>query len=68
MLKCPKCEAGSFAVSEGPPNVGPRSLLYVHCATCGTVVGVMDPNLADLRPLLEAVARAAGIQAPPGGR
>lgn len=40
--KCGKCEGSSFEVVNHEPRKSNFKLLFVQCASCGTVVGAMD--------------------------
>ena len=39
---CPKCGGHEFEVSEHTPADETFKLMFVQCATCGTVIGVQD--------------------------
>jgi hypothetical protein len=43
----PMCKSGLFTTTDYPV-VGAQTLKLVHCLSCGTVVGVVDSQLADL--------------------
>ena len=40
--RCPKCESSSFENSEVEPRRSNFKLIFVHCSSCGAVVGVVD--------------------------
>ena len=40
--KCPKCENPYFEVKENIPNSSNYKLMFVQCAKCGSVAGVLD--------------------------
>lgn len=40
--KCPKCENTTFLNSEVTPQGSNFVLTFVHCSSCGAIVGVMD--------------------------
>lgn len=39
---CPKCGNHTFEVKQNTPQQSRYVLLFVQCASCGTVVGVLD--------------------------
>lgn len=39
---CSECKSTIFEVKENTPATSNYKLLFVQCASCGTVVGVMD--------------------------
>ena len=39
---CPKCGQHRFEIKENGPSGGAYKLMFVQCASCGTVVGVQD--------------------------
>jgi hypothetical protein len=42
MSTCPKCNNHTFEVQIAEPIGSAYKLLFVQCAACGAVVGVMD--------------------------
>ena len=40
--KCPKCESTSFETAVESPKKSNFKLIFIRCASCGTVVGVTD--------------------------
>lgn len=42
MSSCPKCSNHSFEMKENTPKDSAFKLLFVQCASCGTVVGVQE--------------------------
>lgn len=39
---CPKCASNRFETSEATPNKSAFKLIFIQCAECGAVVGVID--------------------------
>ena len=39
--KCPRCDAHSFEFKEAKPTDSIYQIIFVQCASCGTVVGTM---------------------------
>jgi len=39
---CPKCNNRIFATQEYSPIGSAYKLIFIQCASCGTVVGVLD--------------------------
>jgi uncharacterized Zn finger protein len=47
--KCPKCDGKNFEMVEETPKGSAFRLMFIRCAECGAVVGVMDYfNIGDL--------------------
>lgn len=44
---CTKCNKSVFEFKEATPAGSYFGLLFVHCASCGDVVGVVDYNNPD---------------------
>jgi uncharacterized Zn finger protein len=40
--KCPKCEKSGFEVVNEVPVNSNYPLIFVRCANCGSVIGVLD--------------------------
>ena len=64
--KCPSCKNGTFKIEENAPSNSPYKLIFVHCSSCGTVVGVMDYlNIGDLllaqNRALKEIANTLGV-------
>ena len=46
---CPKCSANAFELAEASPLNSQLKVMFMQCAVCGVVVGVMDlMNLGSL--------------------
>jgi hypothetical protein len=63
--KCPKCDAGAFISEDYMLPVG-EEIVFVQCAACGTVVGVLEKHgIADVvegnQALLMKIAEKLGI-------
>lgn len=66
LSSCPKCDSSVFELQENTPAGSPYSLIFVQCASCGSVVGVMDfSNIGTLmrqqNKAIKAIAAAVGI-------
>jgi predicted nucleic-acid-binding Zn-ribbon protein len=57
--KCPKCENSSFEMVEQTPKGSAFKLMFVQCALCNTVVGVMD--YYNIGSVLRELARKIGV-------
>jgi hypothetical protein len=55
---CPSCGNGHFESSPETPPGAMRTLLFVRCASCGTVVGVAEYEHTN--DLLRKLARGLG--------
>ena len=42
MSSCPKCEDHRFEMKESSPTGSEFKIMFIQCASCGTVVGVTD--------------------------
>ena len=42
MSRCPKCESSRFDMQEATPRGSRFKVMFIQCASCGTVVGVTD--------------------------
>ena len=42
MSKCPRCDSTSFEMVEHTPSGSSFKLMFIQCAFCKSVVGVMD--------------------------
>lgn len=65
MSACPKCENYAFELEENTPAGSRYRLLFVQCAACGTVVGVLDFfNIGDVlkhvERMVEGIANRLG--------
>ena len=60
-MATPKCSCGStnFIETARPSTFAGRDLLFVHCAKCGLVVGVVEQ--ASVINLLAQVAKKLGV-------
>jgi hypothetical protein len=59
---CPKAGCGShrFEMVENTPSGSAYKLMFIQCASCGTVVGVMD--YFNIGNLLKKVAKALRVE------
>lgn len=63
---CPRCGEHAFELVEGAPLNSQLRVMFMQCAACGAVVGVMDSmNLGSLLleqgRVLQRIARTLGI-------
>lgn len=64
--KCPRCKRGVFeAVAYKPINLT-IPVIFIQCAHCGTVVGVMhetdfDAELVKIKEALVKIAQSVGV-------
>ena len=42
MSSCPKCGTHRFEMKESSPAGSEFKIMFIQCASCGTVVGVTD--------------------------
>lgn len=57
--KCPKCEGTRFEIQIVSPTHSNYKLTFVQCASCGTVVGVLD--FFNIGSLLQNLAKKLGF-------
>jgi predicted nucleic-acid-binding Zn-ribbon protein len=49
MSSCPKCGENRFELAENSPAGSKFKFMFVQCAGCGTVLGVLDYyNVGDM--------------------
>lgn len=63
---CPKCDSHTFETTVETPTGSHYKLLFVQCAMCGAVVGVMDyynigAVLGDIADSINEVAKVLNI-------
>ena len=59
MSSCPKCGANSFEMKESSPAGSRFKIMFIQCASCGTVVGVTDFH--NIPILLNKIAKKLGV-------
>ena len=64
MSSCPKCGAHRFEMKESSPTGSKFRIMFIQCASCGTVVGVTD--FYNIPNLLGKLAKKFGVD--PFGR
>lgn len=62
---CPRCDGNEFEMAETSPKGSRWKFQFVQCASCGSVVGVLDymnigAMVADLGEELKRIARKVG--------
>ena len=57
--KCPKCDNTRFEVVEHSPSGSNFKLMFIQCASCGSVVGVTEYYNAGA--LLHKIMKKLGI-------
>ncbi len=56
---CPKCDSTTFEAKEHTPRGSNFKFLFVQCAHCGAVVGVMD--YFNIGGMLQSLAKKLGV-------
>lgn len=64
---CPRCGEHTFEMVEGAPLNSHLKVMFMQCATCGAVVGLMDlmnlgGMLLEQGRLLRKIAQALGVE------
>lgn len=57
---CPKCEGHQFEMVENSPSKSNYIIMFIQCASCGTVVGTAD--YLDIPTLLQKIATKMGFK------
>lgn len=57
---CPKCGGHRFEMSEFEPEHSRFKIMFIQCASCGTVVGVTDFH--NIPVLLGKLAKKLGVK------
>jgi ribosomal protein S27AE len=59
---CPNCGSTSFQNTDMMPTGSNFLLNFIHCSSCGAVVGVMDFH--NIGEQIKDLARALGVKIP----
>ena len=57
--RCAKCESRRFEMKEAEPETSKYKVMFIQCASCGAVVGVVD--YYNVPSLLGKIGRKMGI-------
>jgi hypothetical protein len=57
--KCSKCEGETFELAEALPVNSKTKVVFIQCATCGTVAGAVDQY--DVGFFVREIAKKLGI-------
>jgi hypothetical protein len=60
--KCPKCDNKSFELKSAKIKDCRPDLNFIQCASCGAVIGVLDPYRASI--LVRQLAKKLGFNLP----
>lgn len=63
---CPRCGDHTFEMVEGAPLASQLKVMFMQCATCGAVVGVLDlmnlgSMLLEQGRLISRIAQKLGV-------
>lgn len=58
--KCPSCSSTSFETAIETPKESRFKLLFIRCASCGAVVGVLD--YYNIGSMLQQLAKKLGFR------
>ena len=58
--ECPKCDSSHFEVAQETIKGTNFYLSFIRCASCGTVVGVMD--FYNIGAIIHDLAKALGVK------